>query len=116
MSTNPVLDKIPMSLLNDILEAVFSLIRGLVNLVGTLSTMAGENLGPYGLPAFYLVALVVVFLAVWGIVHFIFKILRYLVLPAVIIALVGSMFLPHSFMTLLPFSAAGCSLILLIKG
>ena len=105
-----------LSLLENIIEAVFGLIGGLVSLVEILSTMAAENFGPYGLLAFYLVGLVVVFLAIWGIVHFIFKILRYLVLPAVILAALGSMFLPHSFMTLLPFSAAGCSLILLIKG
>lgn len=104
-----------MSLLEDILEAVFGLIRGLVSLVQTLSASSAENFGSYGLAAFYLVGLVILFLAVWGIVHFILKIIRYLILPAVILAVVGTIFLDYSFVTLLPFSAAGCSLILLYK-
>ena len=106
----------PTGLMEDIIEAVFGLIRWLMGVVEALSRMTADQFGPYGLLAFYLVAMVIVFLAVWGIVHFIFKILRYLVLPAVIIAAIGAMFLPYSFTTLLPFSAAGCSLILLIKG
>jgi hypothetical protein len=103
-------------LVEDILESIFGLIRGVVSLVEVLSKMASEHFGPYGLLAFYLVGMVVVFLAIYGIVHFIFRILRYLVLPAVILAALLTIFLPYSFTTLLPISAAGCTLILLFKG
>ncbi len=45
-----------------------------------------------------------------------FAVLKYMALPGVTLAAVGSLVLPHSFFILLPITIMACSLLLLFKG
>ena len=74
-----------------------------------------DNFGPKGLYAAYISAAAVGLLLFWKMVKLSFAALKYMVLPAVAIAFVGSFFLPYTFTTLLPVTVSGCSLILLFK-
>lgn len=98
--------------ISNLLISALSTMAGLFN---SLASQIGTRYGQSGLLAYYLVSVVVVVLAAWKIVSLLFAILRFLILPAVILAWLGSLFFPYSFATLLPISAAGCSLVLLYK-
>ena len=74
-----------------------------------------DNFGPKGLYAAYISAAAVGLLLFWKMVKLSFAALKYMVLPAVAIAFVGSFFLPYTFSTLLPVTVSGCSLFLLFK-
>ena len=75
-----------------------------------------DNFGPKGLYAAYISAAAVGLLLFWKMVKLSFAALKYMVLPAVALAFVGSFFLPYTFTTLLPVTVSGCSLFLLFKG
>ncbi|HEX2896684.1 MAG TPA: hypothetical protein VHP63_01360 [candidate division Zixibacteria bacterium] len=74
-----------------------------------------DNFGPKGLYAAYISAAAVGILVFWKLVKLSFAALKYMVVPAVAIAFVGSFFLPYSFSSLLPVTVTGCSLFLLFK-
>ena len=74
-----------------------------------------DNFGPKGLYAAYISAAAVGLLLFWKMVKLSFAALKYMVLPAVAMAFVGSFFLPYTFSTLLPVTVSGCSLFLLFK-
>jgi len=74
-----------------------------------------DNFGPKGLYAAYISAAAVGILLFWKMVKLSFAALKFMVLPAVAIAFVGSFFLPYSFSSLLPVTVTGCSLFLLFK-
>lgn len=75
-----------------------------------------EYFGPNGLTAAYIVAAVLVLVLVWRLTKITFATLKYLVIPAVVLAVLGSFVLPYSFVMLLPMTTVGCSLVLLVKG
>lgn len=74
-----------------------------------------DNFGPKGLYAAYISAAAIGILLSWKIIKLSIAALKYMVLPAVAIAFVGSFFLPYSFSALLPVTVTGCSLVLLFK-
>ncbi len=74
-----------------------------------------DNFGPKGLYAAYISIAAIGILIFWKMVKLSFAALKYMVLPAVAIAFVGSFFLPYTFSTLLPVTVTGCSLVLLFK-
>lgn len=74
-----------------------------------------DNFGPKGLYAAYISAAAIGLLLFWKVIKLSFAALKYMVLPAVAIAFVGSFFLPYTFSTLLPVTVTGCSLFLLFK-
>ena len=74
-----------------------------------------DNFGPKGLYAAYISAAAIGLLLFWKMVKLSFAALKYMVLPAVAMAFVGSFFLPYTFSTLLPVTVTGCSLFLLFK-
>jgi len=75
-----------------------------------------ENFGQGGLYASYISLAAISLLIFWKVVKLSFAALKYMVLPAVAIAFVGSFFLPYTFSTLLPVTVTGCSLFLLFRG
>ena len=103
----------------EILPKIGSLLIGALQAGFDLFTaLAGEvslRFGQSGLLAFYIVIISVSVVVLWKAVSLLFAIIRYLILPTVILAWIGSMIFPYPFTTLLPVSAAGCSLILLYK-
>jgi hypothetical protein len=53
---------------------------------------------------------------IWRLTKITFATLKYLVVPAIGLAALGSFVLPYSFVMLLPVTVTACSLILLVKG
>ncbi|MDF1543862.1 MAG: hypothetical protein P1R58_02025 [bacterium] len=104
-----------MEILSNLLDTALALSGQLVSLFGRLATLVAEQFGRTGQLAFYLVLIVITLLAAWKALSLLFSILRYLVIPSVAVAWLGSLFLPYTFTTLLPVSTAGCSLVLLYK-
>jgi len=86
---------------------------------GALAYVKGlilDTFGPNGLTAAYVVLAVLVLVVVWRLTKITFATLKYLVVPAIGLAVLGSFVLPYSFVILLPITVTGCSLILLVKG
>ena len=84
--------------------------------LGSIKALILDNFGPNGLTAAYIVLAVVVLVIVWRLTKITFATLKYLVVPAIALAFLGSFVLPYSFVILLPMTVVGCSLILLVKG
>ena len=87
------------------LSGIFSSVRGLIL----------EYFGPNGLIATYVVLAVLALVIILQLVKISFATIKYLVLPAAALAVLGSLVLPYSFFMLLPVTATACSLVLLFK-
>ena len=101
------------------LEYILDRIEGLaavsVGLVRGVNQLIVKYFGDTGLLAAYVSLVVIVSLLVSRILSLVIAGLKYLVLPAVILAVLGTMFLPYSFAVLLPITTIGCSVLLLVK-
>ncbi len=75
-----------------------------------------DTFGQNGLYAAYLIGLALGLYIVMQLTKMTFAAVKYLVVPGIGLALVGSFVLPYSFFFLLPITMTGCSLILLFKG
>ena len=75
-----------------------------------------ENFGSNGLIAAYIVLAAFIVLVVSKIAGLTFSALKFLVLPAIVLAFLASLFLPYSFFTALPITVTVCSLIMIFKG
>jgi hypothetical protein len=86
---------------------------------GVLGTAKGfivETFGPNGLIAAYVVLAVIILIVVAKLGKITFSAVKYLVIPAVALAFLASLFLPYSFAAALPITVTLCSLFLLFKG
>ena len=83
---------------------------------GSVKAVIIEHFGPNGLIAAYIVAAALILVLVSRLAKIGFATARYLVLPAVALAFLGSFVLPYSFFMLLPVTVTACSLVLLFKG
>jgi hypothetical protein len=86
---------------------------------GVLSSVKGfilENFGQHGLIASYLVITVIILLVVSKLAKITFSTLKYLIVPALGLAFLATLFLPYSFAAVLPVSVTLCSLFLLFRG
>ena len=84
--------------------------------LGSIKAMIVDHFGQNGLIAAYIALAALVLLVVTRLTKITFSTLKYLVVPAVAIAFIGSYFLPISFIALLPITVAFCSVVLLFKG
>ena len=75
-----------------------------------------ENFGQPGLIATYIALAALVLFVVSRLAKLTFSTVKYLVIPAVALAFLSSLFLPYSFAVALPVSVTVCSLFLLFKG
>lgn len=103
-------------LLADITEIVLVVLRSLVEGMSWLTHQIGSQYGPEGVIAFYIMTAVVGFLLVTKLIGLLFSFLKYLALPALILAWIIAWLTPYSFGTMLPATTAGCALVLLFKG
>ena len=86
---------------------------------GVLSTAKQfilDTFGQNGLYASYIVLAAVILFVVSKLAKLTFSTIKYLVIPSLALALVGSIFIPYSFAALLPVTVTVCSLFLLFKG
>lgn len=74
--------------------------------------MFGQN----GLYATYIILAAVILLAISKLVGLTFSAVKYMVIPAVVLAFLATIFLPYSFFVALPVTATVCSLFMLFKG
>jgi hypothetical protein len=88
----------------------------LSSLFGSVKTQIVSQFGPNGLIAAYFVAAVLVLFIGAKLVKLTFSAMKYLVVPSVGLAIVGSLVLPLSFVMILPVTVTMCSLVLLFKG
>ncbi|MFQ5499143.1 MAG: hypothetical protein ACE5FH_05690 [Candidatus Zixiibacteriota bacterium] len=75
-----------------------------------------DNFGSNGLTAAYIAAGVIVLVILSRLTRITFATLKFLVVPALALAFIGSFFLPYSFIAMLPVTVTACSLFLLVKG
>ncbi len=75
-----------------------------------------QRFGENGLIAAYIVAAVIVLFIGSRIAKTTFSVIKYLLVPAIGLAAVGSFVSPYSFYALLPVTSTVCALVLLIKG
>jgi hypothetical protein len=86
---------------------------------GVLGSVKGqivEHFGENGLIAAYIVLTVLILVLVSRLTKITFSAFKYLVIPALALAFVGSMMTSYTFAGLLPVTVTACSLLLLFKG
>ena len=83
---------------------------------GSVKAQIVSQFGPNGLIAAYFVAAVLVLFIGAKLIKLTYSALKYLVVPSVGLAIVGSLILPLSFVMILPVTVTMCSLVLLFKG
>lgn len=84
--------------------------------IGSIKGFIMEHFGTNGLYAAYIILLVFALLVVSRLAKITFSTLKYLVVPAIALAFLISLFMPYSFAAMLPVTATFCSLFLLFKG
>lgn len=84
--------------------------------LGSVQNLIVEYFGQNGLYAAYIVAAAFILFVISKLAKLTFSTIKYLVVPAVALAFVGSFFVPYSFPALLPVTVTVCSLFLLFKG
>ncbi|MFQ5453839.1 MAG: hypothetical protein ACE5D6_06595 [Candidatus Zixiibacteriota bacterium] len=85
-------------------------------IIGSVQNIIIENFGMNGLYAAYLVLAAVILLIVSKLAKLSFSAVKYLIIPSLALAFLGTFFVPYSFVALLPVTVTVCSLFLLFKG
>ena len=98
-----------------ILEQALRALASLFQIMVGVKELAYKALGMPGVYAFYVVCTVLLLLLAAKVLKLLFDVLRYLVLPAIALALLATWLFPVSFAVSLPVCAVGCSVILLLK-
>ena len=75
-----------------------------------------ENFGQNGLYAAYIVLAALAVFLITRLLKITLSAVKYLVIPGIGLALLGSFVLPYPFLFLLPITMTACSLLLLFKG
>jgi len=83
---------------------------------GSIKELIVEHFGQNGLIAAYIVAAVLILVIVSRLAKITFATVKFLVVPSIALAAIGSFVLPYSFFLLLPVTVTACSLVLLFKG
>ncbi len=86
------------------------------SLLGTVKGLIIEHFGQNGLIAAYITLAAVLVFVASRLAKITFSTIKFLVIPAVALAFIGSMFVPYSFFALLPVTVTVGSLLLLFKG
>lgn len=102
--------------IREIFESISDTASGYGGVLAQVQQFLFDQFGQPGVYAAYISAAVIGILFAWKMIKLSFAALKYMVVPAVALALVGTFFLPYSFTTLLPVTATGCSVFLLFKG
>ena len=84
--------------------------------LGSIQSVIVEHFGQPGLYAAYIAVAVFILFVASRLAKITFSTIKYLVIPSVALAFVGSYFVPFSFPALLPVTVTLCSLFLLFRG
>lgn len=105
-----------LNIIQKLAEKVFNLISEYLSVIVSVRELILEQFGQNGLIAAYIVLAVLTVLIIWRLAKITFATVKYLVIPAVALAFLGSFLLPYSFFILLPVTVTACSLLLLFRG
>jgi len=107
------------NILNQAMEAADNATVAAEEYSDILSSIKGfvvDNFGQHGLMAAYLVLTVIIVLIISKLAKLTFSSLKYLVIPSIGLAFLATLFLPCSFVAVLPVTVTLCSLFLLFRG
>lgn len=104
------------NLVQELAEKASDLLDEYLSVIGSVKSLIVEHFGHNGLIAAYIVLGVLTIVVVSRLVKITFATVKLLVIPSIVLAFVGSFFLPYSFFMLLPVTVTACSLLLLFKG
>ena len=103
----------------EILEAVFARLSVLVSKIGLnvlgYHKMLVDQVGEKLAMGIYLCAAILILLVVFKVFKLAFNILRFVIIPSVVVAYIGSMFLSLSFLAAMPVAGALFSVLFFIK-
>ena len=85
-------------------------------IIGSVKGLIIDNFGQNGLIAAYIAAATLIVFVISRLAKITFSTIKFLVIPALALAFIGSFFVPYSFFALLPVTVTASSLILIFKG
>jgi hypothetical protein len=103
------------SVVKEVMQVIWEKLGDVLGGLAPVKEAIVGQFGQAGLVAAYIALGVICLLVVYRLLKITFAILKYLVVPAVVLALVGTLILPYSFVFLLPITVSFCSLVLLFK-
>lgn len=103
------------SAVQQIMESLWDKFLVFVDGLGPIRESIVAHFGQTGLIATYIALGVVALLVLHRLLKITFAALKYLVVPSIVLAFVGTLILPYSFVFLLPITVSLCSLVLLFK-
>jgi hypothetical protein len=84
--------------------------------IGSIQSLIVQYFGQNGLYAAYILLASMILFVASKLARITFSTLKFLIIPSVALAFIGSLFVPYSFPALLPVTVTICSLFLLFKG
>ena len=111
-----MLNKELLSKIQDFTESATTKADEYSGVIGQLRSLIVEHFGENGLIAAYIALTALLIFIVSKLAKITFSTLKFLVIPAVALAFIGSFFVPYSFFALLPVTVTAGSVILLFKG
>ena len=103
------------SIVQQVMHAIYQQAAEFGKTLAPLRDLIVTHCGQTGLIAAYIALAVIGILVLHRLLKITFAILKYLVIPSVGLAVVGSLIFPLSFTFLLPITVTLCSLLLLLK-
>ena len=111
-----MLNKELLSTIQDITESATTKADEYSGVIGQVRELILRNFGENGLIAAYITLAALFIFIASRLAKITFSTLKFLVVPAVALAFIGSFFVPYSFFALLPVTVTAGSVILLFKG
>lgn len=102
--------------LKDLTESVSAKAEEYSSYIEIIQQTIVSHFGENGLTAFYIMMAALILFVASRLAKITFSTVKYLVLPALVLAFIGSYFVPYSFVALLPVTVTASSLLLLFKG
>jgi hypothetical protein len=104
------------SVVGVVLAAISSQYQALAGAFAPAKSFIVSYFGENGLIAAYMAVGIASFLLIYKLVQLAFAAVKYVVVPSVVLAFVGSLIFPLPFVALLPATVALCSVVFLFKG
>jgi hypothetical protein len=102
-------------IVQQVMHGIYGLAAGFIHALAPLKDLIVAHCGQTGLIAAYVALAVIGIIVVQRLMRITFAVLKYLVVPSVGLAFLGTLLLPLSFAFLLPITVTLCSLLLLLK-
>ena len=85
-------------------------------LLGTGAEYIQNEFGVLGVAAAVILTVSILALVIGKLLMILFNVLRYVLIPSVVVAFIATFFLPYSFVNILPAAVAIFSMVLIVKG